>query len=106
MRVRALPSALFYGWIVIPLTFVAALTTGGIRSAPTVFIEPLEAEFGWSRAAIAAAIGLNLLLYGLGAPLTGRLLDRFGPRRVIPVSLTVLCIAMLATTQVQALWQL
>jgi hypothetical protein len=58
----------YYGWFVVGLSFLANLMAAGIRSAPTVLIHPLEAEFGWSRTAIASAASLNLLLYGLAAP--------------------------------------
>jgi len=54
----------------------------GIRSAPSVLIHPLEAEFGWTRTEIASAASLNLLLLGLFAPVGGLLIDRYGPRRV------------------------
>src|SRR5437773_4440384 len=73
----------YYGWVVVGLSFLANLMAAGIRSAPTVLIHPLEAEFGWSRTAIASAASLNLLLYGLAAPAGGWLIDRIGPRRVI-----------------------
>src|ERR1043165_3516843 len=67
-----------YAWVVAALAFLTTLTAAGIRSAPSVLIHPLEAEFGWSRAAIALAPSLNLLLYGCAAPFGGWLLDRFG----------------------------
>src|ERR671910_2894701 len=73
----------FYGWVVVALSFLAVLTAAGIRSAPSVLIHPLEAEFGWSRTAIASAASLNLLLLGLFAPIGGWLIDRIGARRVI-----------------------
>src|SRR3972149_10327752 len=72
-----------YGWLVLALSFLATLTAAGIRSAPAVLIHPFEVEFGWSRAAIASAISINLLLYGLAAPLSGWLIDLFGARRVM-----------------------
>src|SRR6201993_3477480 len=73
----------YYGWVVVALSFLANLTIAGIRSAPSVLIHPLEAEFGWSRTAVASAASLNLLFYGLAAPVGGWLIDRVGPRRVI-----------------------
>ena len=47
----------YYGWFIVALSFLANLTAAGIRSAPSVLIHPLEAEFGWSRTAIASAAG-------------------------------------------------
>src|SRR4051812_28864445 len=84
----------YYGWIVVALSFLANFTASGVRSAPSVLIHPLEAEFGWSRTAIASAASLNLLLYGLAAPLGGWLIDRIGPRRVILGSLVGMVVGL------------
>lgn len=94
----------FYGWVVVALTFAVSLNGAGVRSALTVLIYPLQAEFGWSRAAIASAAGITLLLYGAAAPVSGWLLDRFGPRRVILGALSLLVIGVTGTTFMQELW--
>lgn len=96
----------YYGWLVLALSFLTTLTGAGIRSSPAVLIHPLEMEFGWSRAAIAAAISINLLLFGVAAPISGWLLDRFGPRRVMLGSLSLLVVGVSATTFMKEYWQL
>ena len=96
----------YYGWFIVALSFLANLTAAGIRSAPSVLIHPLEAEFGWSRTEVASAASLNLLLLGLFAPVGGWLIDRIGARRVIIGSLSTIAIGLVAVTQVQQLWQL
>ena len=96
----------FYGWVVVALSFLAVLTAAGIRSAPSVLIHPLEAEFGWSRTAIASAASLNLLLYGLMAPAGGWLIDRIGPRRVVLASLAAIAAGLTGTVFIRELWQL
>lgn len=101
-----IPLPFFYGWFVVALGFLSNLTAAGIRSAPSVLIHPLEAEFGWSRTEIASAASLNLLLLGLFAPVGGWLIDRFGARRVMLGSLTTIALALTAVTFVQHLWQL
>jgi MFS family permease len=96
----------FYGWFIVALSFLATLTAAGIRSAPSVLIHPLEAEFGWSRTAIASAASLNLLLLGLFAPVGGWLIDRIGPRRVILGCLITIASGLVSVIFVQELWQL
>lgn len=96
----------YYGWVAVGLTFLANVTASGIRSAPSVLIHPLEAEFGWSRTAIASAASLNLLLLGLFAPVGGWLIDRIGPRRVILGSLVAIAAGVTGTVFVQELWHL
>lgn len=96
----------YYGWLVVALSFLANLTAAGIRSAPSVLIHPLEAEFGWTRTEISSAASVNLLLLGLFAPVGGWLIDRVGARRVILGCLSTIALGLIATVFVQQLWQL
>jgi len=49
----------------------------------SVFFRPLSLEFGWSRSEISLAFSLSLLALSVTLPLSGRLVDRIGARRVI-----------------------
>src|SRR5262245_53900438 len=95
----------YYGWFVVGLCFLTTLTSAGVRSSPSVLIHPLEAEFGWSRALIASAISMNLLLFGVAAPVSGWLIDRYGPRKVMLGSLTLLIIGVSGTVAMTEFWQ-
>jgi MFS family permease len=95
----------YYGWFVVALCFVTTLTSAGVRSSPSVLIHPLEAEFGWSRALIASAISMNLLLFGVAAPISGFLLDRYGPRKVMLGSLILLITGVSGTVAMSEFWQ-
>ena len=97
---------LHYGWIVAATTFVTLLCAAAVRATPSILIVPLEEAFGWSRATISSAISINLLLYGLMGPFAAALMDRFGIRRVVLVSLTVICLGVALTTQMTQPWQL
>jgi MFS family permease len=92
--------------VVVALCFLTTLVGAGIRSAPTVFIHPLEAEFDWSRAEISFAVSINLFLYGLAAPLSGWLIDRIGARRVMVGSLACLALGVGLTTLMRDYWHL
>ena len=48
---------------------------------------PLGEEFGWDRAEISFGLSVAALTLAIATPLVGRLLDRFGPRRVLLSSL-------------------
>ena len=94
-----------YGWFVLSLCFLTTLTSAGVRSSPSVLIHPLEAEFGWSRALIASAISMNLLLFGVASPISGWLIDRYGPRKVMLGSLGLLIIGVSGTMAMNQFWQ-
>ena len=95
----------YYGWFIIALSFLAYLAASAVRSAPSVLIHPLEKEFGWGRTAISSAASLNLLIYGLMAPVGGWLLDRFGSRRVVIGCLATIAVGVTGTVFVRELWQ-
>jgi MFS family permease len=67
---------------------------------------PLEAEFGWSRATIAAAVSLTLLVSGGASPLVGRLVDRWGPRAVILAGSAATAAVFALLARVERLWEL
>ena len=70
-----------------------------------MLIHPLEAEFGWSRALIASAVSMNLLLFGVAAPISGWLIDKYGPRKVMIGSLALLIFGVSGTMAMDQFWQ-
>ena len=95
-----------YAWLIVGVTFVTLITTAGFRATPGVLIVPLQNHFGWSRGTISLAVSLGLLMYGLAAPFSAALMDRFGVRRVMLVALTTIAIGVSLTTVMTQPWQL
>ncbi len=97
---------LHYAWIIALVTFFILLVTAGIRAVPGVLMVPLESEFGWNRAAISAAVAINIALFGLIGPFAASVMDRFGMRRVILAAVGLLAISVALTTMMRTQWQL
>lgn len=75
---------MFYGWWIVSASFVIALYVGGVVFYGfTAIFEPIAHELGWSYTQISLAASLRGLELGLLAPLSGILVDRWGPRRLI-----------------------
>ncbi|MDU2242834.1 MAG: MFS transporter [Paenibacillus sp.] len=98
-------SRFFYGWIIVLLTFATLLVSAGIRSLPSVLLIPFQDEFGWSRGSISRVISVGIFLYGLVGPFSASLLLRFGFRKVLICSLSVLGLSLAMTPFIHALWQ-
>ena len=96
----------YYGWIVVAVTAVALLVVSGVRSAPGVLIRPLEDDLGWGRSGISGAASIGLLLFGLGGPVSGALMDRVGPRRMLTLGLVLTGLSTAAGAAMTALWQM
>lgn len=88
------------------ITFAALLAAASFRSSTGALIEPLEAEFGWSRALTSGAITVNFLLYGLTAPFAAALMQRLGVRGVVVAALGLISAGMGLTTLMTSGWQL
>src|SRR3977135_3972643 len=81
----------YYGWRVVLAACLGVMAGFGSLFVYTfaVFVKPLGAEFGWSREAISSGFGLAAVTLGVASPLLGRLIDRYGPRRIILPCMTV-----------------
>lgn len=64
-----------------------------------LFIQPLSAEFGWSRAEVSAGLSLAAVLSIPLSPILGALVDRWGARRLgLPgIVLMALCLVSFST---------
>jgi MFS family permease len=97
---------LHYAWVVAAVTFFILLVTAAVRATPGVFMVPLESEFGWSPAAISAAVAINIALFGLIGPFAASLMDRWGLKRLVLCALLLLTASVGLTTQMKTQWQL
>src|SRR5262245_1078026 len=71
-----------YGWVVLVVAAAVVLIGAGTRAAPGALLLGIQADTGWSVAQISIAGAAGLLLLGLGGPVSGVLIDRFGIRRL------------------------
>lgn len=95
-----------YSWSILAVTFIAIIVAGIIRSSAGVFIEPFEQDFGWSRPSISFAFAISLFLYGFSGPFMAAFVEKYGLKRVMLISMTLLAAALACTFIMQKEWQL
>jgi MFS family permease len=95
-----------YAWVILGATAVVLLAATGVRSAFGVFIEPMEAEFGWGRTALSLVASLSFVFNGAAGPIMGRLADRWGGRVVLAASGVLLGVGAIGASMIVSLWQL
>jgi len=70
----------------------------GLSAAPIyslgAFMVPLSTEFGWTRTQLSFGATALSLTMGLGAPVIGRIVDRWGARRVGLIGTMLACLAV------------
>ena len=95
-----------WAWITVAITIAVLLLAAGARSAPGVFLKPMVSDTGFALTTLSNAVSVGLLLFGVAAPLSGFLMDRYGPRRVAALGLMLLGTALLLSAGIRAEWQL
>ena len=76
------------------------------RTAFSLLFPPILDEFGWDRGMTAGAFSFGFVASMLFTPVLGRLMDRWGPRRVIPAGVAMVCLGLALGTQVRHPWHL
>lgn len=96
----------FYGWVVVAVAFVTMGIGVNIRTAFSLLFPPILAEFGWDRGQTAAAFSIGFITATIYSPMIGMLMDRFGPRIVIPCGAVLMSVGMVLATFISQPWHL
>ena len=107
MRKLANRIPFFYGWVIVGVGFCVSFLSFGMLTYVRGIYLPLFAEaFGTGRYDITLAFTAEGVVAGCFAPFLGFLLDRFSPRWMLLLGLTLVVIGYGLLSQVQTLWQL
>jgi sugar phosphate permease len=97
---------LFYGWWMLVASVCVMTVIAGLSVwANGLYVEPLEEEFGWSRAEVSLGFSAAILVAGFAGPLIGVWIDRFGPRSAMLVGSTLTGATYLLLAFTDTLWQ-
>jgi len=95
-----------YGWFMVFLAFTQSMFSAAAMGVPSVLIVPMAKDLGWTIGELSAPQGLRLALFGLGAPLAGGLMLRYGPRMMVSLSGILLLIGLVISIITTEKWQL
>jgi MFS family permease len=96
----------YYGWLIIGIAFVTMAIAVTARTAFSLLLPPLIAEFGWNRGLVAGAFSFGFLFSAILSPIFGRLMDSHGPRIVIGSGVCMMSTGLLMASAIQRPWQL
>ena len=94
----------FYGWYIVGAMIIAMTLVYGIRTSFSAFFPHVLDEFHWFRGSTAVMLSLNIFVYGLSAPVAGSLVDRWKPRAVVFIGITLLALSTAACYFARELW--
>src|SRR5204863_6381832 len=102
----SLTRPLFYGWVIVAVSFVTMGVGVNARTAFSLLFPPILDEFGWERGVTAGAFSFGFLVTAAVSPFLGRLMDHRGPRLVIELGVGLMAAGLMLATLVQAPWHL
>jgi len=95
----------YYGWVIVGVSLLTLLVAYGIWWSFPIFYVSMLKEFGWTRAGTASIFTFGLIIYGFGSYPAGALIDRLGPRRLIPVAGLMVATGCLISAAADEKWQ-
>jgi MFS family permease len=94
-----------YRWVIVAVGALMTCVALGAMFSLAVFLEPMSAATGWSRAGLSSAMTLNFVVLGLGAFGWGAVSDRFGTRIVVLIGAVLLGLALVLASRATSLVQ-
>ncbi|SMP82067.1 oxalate/formate MFS antiporter [Noviherbaspirillum suwonense] len=83
LAARSRPAS--YRWTQLVLGIVGMAMIANLQYGWTLFVDPISAKYGWSRAAIQVAFTIFVVTETWLVPIEGWFVDKFGPRPVVVV---------------------
>lgn len=80
-------------WTVVLAACAGVAASSIISYSSSLFIEPLQHDFGWDRAQVMSGHAIASIAGVICAPFTGIFVDRLGPRRIGIIAICAMCIA-------------
>ena len=92
-----------YRWVIIGVGALMTCVGIGAMFSLAIFLQPMAADTGWSRAGISSAMTLNFLVMGVAGFAWGALSDRLGPRIVVLSGAALLGLALVLASHATTL---
>ena len=77
----------------------------GIRHSFAAFFPFILSDYGWTRGSTALMFSINVLLYGILAPITGSLVDRWKPKMMMSLGVLIIGTSTALCALANELWQ-
>ncbi len=97
---------LYHAWVVVIAGFFLVLILFGTYYCFGVFLKPMLAELGWSRAMTTGAVTVYMVVHGVFAVIMGSLSDKFGPKSVVTISTLFVALGYGLISRITEPWHL
>jgi MFS family permease len=98
-------SKLFYGYRIVAALFAFCMINAGCTFYTFgLFINALQADFGWGRGDIMVASTIGAVIMGALGPFIGRLVNQYGASRVMAIGAAIGGLGFIVLSQIHELW--
>lgn len=87
----------YFGWNIVAAASLLTLLTVGMRLGIGPFFLPMVEDLGFSRSLLAGIIAIGMLCYGIGMPLAGFLVAKYGTRFVLLLGTAIVAVSVIWT---------
>jgi len=94
-----------YRWVIVGAGALLGCVAIGSMFSLAIFLQPMSAETGWSRAGISSAMTIGFLTMGVGGFFWGSISDRYGARICALIGSVLLGLALTLASRVTTLIQ-
>lgn len=94
----------YFGWTIVAAATVLTLLTVGMRMGIGPFFLPMAEDLGFSRSLLASIIAIGMLCYGLGMPMAGYLVGKYGTRPVLLLGTAIVVASTIWTVSAREPW--
>jgi len=105
-KLHTIYTNIFYGWWLAGISaMVMVVGTVPVFQGMPVWFVVLEKNFGWSRTQLSLAFSLTRVEGTIMGPISGYLIDRLGPRRMVLIGLFTIGVGFVLFSRISHLWQ-
>ena len=94
----------YYGWIVVLVAFLTMAIAVNARTSFSLLFPPILSEFKWSRGVTAGVFSIGFIVSTLLTPCIGLMMDKLGPRVVLPFGAVLTSAGLIGSTISSESW--
>ncbi|MBT6501112.1 MAG: MFS transporter [Deltaproteobacteria bacterium] len=98
---------IFYGWWIVASSIVILFASSGIGFyAHGVILDPIRAQYGWSKGVVSSAITLYFAASAFAGIFVGQKIDKYGPKPFLIGGALVFSLSYFLLSRIDQVWQL
>ena len=94
----------YYGWTIVLAAALLTMITVGMRMSIGPFVIPMSEGLDMSRSHLSAVIAFGMMVYGIGMPIAGYCVNRFGTRTTLIIGAILVSLSLIFTVYTNNLW--